>query len=185
MNILILMGLIIFTLIHTIPFFKVKRSGLIERLGIKKYKIYFSVISATGLSLMLIARFVPGEIHKEVNFFYYDNINLLMLIANVLIISAYIPKNHFQKYLKHPMLLGILVWSFVHYQVNTNINHSLLFLSFVFFSTFMLIGSILRDGFKLSEEKVFLKNTSLTILSGIIIFIILLNTHLYIAGKTI
>jgi uncharacterized membrane protein len=179
----IIFGFIIFLGVHLVSLSKLRKDKLLERIGEKKYKLIYSLLAFIGLSLMLFARFNSGEVHKTINFFFFKNIQTIMLIANILIISAYIPRNHFKKWFKHPMLLGILIWSFSHLMINQHLNHTVFFTSLFLFSLIMIFGILKRDGLIKTQAKV--KNSIICLCAGIVVHGILLYSHAYIAGVNI
>jgi uncharacterized membrane protein len=136
--------------------------------------------------MVVIGRLDPGIHIKEANLFFYEYRAYLILIANILIVSAYIPNNHVKKFIKHPMLLGILVWSFSHIMFNQNLNHLILFSTFSIFSILMIIGINLRDK-KIKTKSISFKyrSTFIVLTLGITCYTISFYTHKYIAGVSI
>lgn len=183
MTILIVFGIIVFLGIHLIPLYPKVRNSLTKKMGEVKYKVVFSLISLSSLSLMFTARFIPGQIHGEISLVFLKNINVLMLIANLLIVSAYIPKNHFKKYLRHPMLIGIFIWSTAHFQINNNLNHNILFIGLMIFSIIMFCGLIKRDG-KVDINANF-KYNIIAIILGIVSYVAIFYTHGLLIGKVL
>jgi uncharacterized membrane protein len=176
----IIIGFIIFTAIHILTLATTERLKLINKYGEVRYKLVFSLISLIGLSLMLYARFDSGHFIKESNEFFYHFHKEILYIATILIVAAYIPKNSIKKYLKHPMLIGIGIWSFTHILINQHLNHILLFTSFLLFSFIMLIGLIKREPTKKLKAEV--KYDFLTIILGTISYYTIVITHKYLAG---
>ncbi len=183
MSIYILIGFVVFLLIHLVSIVPTLKESLVFKYGEKKFKASYALISALGFSLMLIARFNSGPSHKLINAFFYENIHGFMLIANILIVSAYIPNNHFKKWIQHPMLLGIFIWSFSHVMINNHLNHTLFFGSLAIFSIIMFIGLIKRDG--VVKYRTELKFDLLCFLIGAISHGIIMYSHKYIAGVKI
>lgn len=56
---------------------------------------------------------------------------LLVLLGFVLLVAAYIPKNLLKSKLRHPMVLGVLLWSSGHLLANGSLVDVLLFGSFL------------------------------------------------------
>jgi len=139
--------------IHMLGLIPNTRSLLVQRYGENKYKGIFALIAGIGFALMLIARFDSGPIHKDISIFFYQNASGIMLLSLILIISAYLPANHYQKYLQHPMLVGILMWSSTHYLMNIHLHHSMFFFPLSVFAILMFIGLMKRDGLKKNEAK--------------------------------
>jgi len=139
MNLLIL-GIIIFFSIHLVPIFPLKNI-LINRLGENKYKGLFSLIALVGLLIIIYgfsrAHFYP--IWEPLP--YSKEIALaLMPISIVLLVAANIQSN-IKKFTKHPMLIGIIIWSFAHLIANGDLRSIILFVSFGIYSLINIIFS--------------------------------------------
>jgi len=180
MSLIIILGFIIFFAIHMVSLSHDTKESLILKLGPNKYKGIYAAIAALGFSLMLVARFDSGDIHKLINVFFYENIHAFMLVANILIISAYIPRNHFKKWLHHPMLLGVFIWSFSHVMINQHLHHTLFFGSLIIFSVVMFLGLIKRDGLLKQSASIF--NSFLCLAAGLLSHVIIMYSHQYLAG---
>jgi uncharacterized membrane protein len=108
------------------------RAPLHARLGEKTYKGVYSIVSLVGLGLMIwgfgLARSGPDAAR-----IVYDPVMgsshgtmLLVLLAMVLLASAHM-KGYIRKIVKHPMSVGVALWSAGHLMVNGNFSEVLLF----------------------------------------------------------
>jgi uncharacterized membrane protein len=182
MSYLIVLGFFIFMGVHCVSLTPSLRNRIILKSGIQKFKAVYSLIAAIGLGLLLISMFKPGEYVKEMNIDFYNTRIGLLLMANILIIAGNIPNNHIRKYLKHPMLMGIFIWSFAHYMFNQHQNHLIFFASFSLFSIIMLVFIFIRDRNNTVSIKASFKMTSLVITAAIILNTALLYGHEYFTG---
>ncbi|OUR95859.1 hypothetical protein A9Q84_15280 [Halobacteriovorax marinus] len=180
--ILIFIGFFLFLSIHLLTLSKAMRSTLVSKFGLNSYKAVFSLISLLGLSFMLTARFDAGEYVKDLNLTFYSLRVPIMVISNILIISAYIPNNHLKKFFKHPMLIGIMLWSFSHFMFNQHMNHLLMFMAFFVFSVIMTVGLIYRDRFETIQVCAKPVNTLMSLVLGTGIYLVFLFLHGHIAG---
>jgi uncharacterized membrane protein len=178
----IILGCIIFLTIHLLSLCPTKRSLLIDKFGLNKFKGVYALIAFLGLILMLTARFSSGEYVKDASDIFYELRFFLMYLALVFIVAAEIPANHIKKFSRHPMLIGISIWSFSHFMVNQHLNHLILFSFFFFFSLIMLFGIIVRDKQKIFEVQANGKMTSLTLLVATVAFVFITFFHGFIAG---
>lgn len=128
-------GLVLFLGIHLL---QVLAPGWRERRraqwGELTYKGVYSVLSLIGLVLLVqgygLARAEPvllwqpprGLLHLAW---------LLMWLAMVLLVAAYVPRNGIRRRLGHPMTLGVKVWALAHLLVNGHLADVLLFGSFL------------------------------------------------------
>lgn len=130
---LLVIGVIVFFGLHMLPSLAV-RETIVSKLGANSYKIGFSLISLTGLILIILgfraAEFVP----------LWDPLPsgrmaafALMPIALILVCSADAP-NNIKRFVRHPMLIGITLWAAVHLLANGDLASTIIFASFLAFS---------------------------------------------------
>jgi uncharacterized membrane protein len=70
---------------------------------------------------------------------------LLMLFALVLLVAAYVPRNHLKKRLKHPMVLSVKVWALAHLLVNGQMHQMVLFGAFLVWAVLSFRAARKRD----------------------------------------
>ena len=127
-------GLVLFFGVHVIPLFPAFKSSLQSRLGALRFKGIYSVLAAAGFGLILFgmsrATFQPVFVPLQGAAFVA---NLAMPVAFSLLVSAYVP-NNFRRVIRHPMLLGIGLWAFVHLLSNGDLASIALFGGFGLYS---------------------------------------------------
>jgi uncharacterized membrane protein len=173
----------IFFGIHLVPISPLKNI-LINRLGENKYKGSFSLIALVGL-LIIIYGFGRVDFHPVWDPLPYSReIALaLMPISMVLLAAANIQTN-IKRFIKHPMLIGILIWSFVHLIANGDLRSIILFVSF---GVYALIDIIFSKKVLMTNNTA---NYSLTkdiivVIIGMLVYAIIVYFHQYIAGVEI
>ena len=182
MNLLIL-GIIIFFSIHLVPISPLKNI-LINRVGENKYKGLYSLIALAGL-LIIIYGFGHADFHPVWDPLPYNReIALaLMPISMVLLVAANVQTN-IKRFIKHPMLIGILIWSFVHLIANGDLRSIILFASFGVYALIDIIFS----------KKVLMTNNTanytltkdiIVVIIGLLVYAIIVYFHQYIAGVAI
>jgi uncharacterized membrane protein len=125
------------------------RAPLHAKLGEKAYKGIYSIVSLIGLGLMIwgfgLARSGPDAAR-----IVYDPVMgsshgtmLLVLLAMILLASAHM-KGYIRKIVKHPMSVGVALWSAGHLLVNGNLSEVLLFGGFLVLSVLDIIVSTVR-----------------------------------------
>ena len=115
------------------------------RLGPAKYMAIYSVFAGLGFVLMVwgygLARPSPALYTPPA---WGAHVNLaLMLPALILLFAAYAPLGYIKNAVKHPMVLGVILWSFGHLLANGELNSVILFGSFL---AYALIDRILVMG---------------------------------------
>ena len=182
MNLLIL-GIIIFFSIHLVPIFPLKNI-LINRLGENKYKGLFSLIALVGL-LIIIYGFRSADLyHIWDPLPYSKEIALALMPISIILLAAANIKTNIKRFIKHPMLIGILIWSFVHLLANGDLRSIILFASFgvyalidIIFSKKVLTTNIAAN-YTLSKD-------IMVIIIGLVVYFIVVYFHQFIAGVTI
>jgi uncharacterized membrane protein len=110
------------------------RSGMIDRFGPWWWRIGHSVVSLLGV-LLLVAGY--GEARAQENFLYLPppftrHLAVAMMLPSlVLIFADLLPRNHLRVYVRHPALLGTMVWSIAHLLANGRLAEWILFGGFL------------------------------------------------------
>lgn len=145
----LVLGLILFLGIHSVRIVAEDwRLRRIDAMGLNGWKGAYSLASAVGLALIVwgyglaraepVALWVPpkGMAHAA---------SLLTLVAFVLLVAAYVPRNALKQRLKHPMVLGVKVWAFAHLLSNGTLADVVLFGSFLVWAVLSFRAARLRD----------------------------------------
>ena len=182
MNLLIL-GIIIFFSIHLVPISPLKNI-LINRLGENKYKGLYSLIALVGLLIIIYGFGHADFYHVWDPLLYSREIAIaLMPISMVLLVAANMQTN-IKRYIKHPMLVAILVWSFVHLIGNGDLRSIILFASFGVYALIDIIFSkkVLTTN---NTTNYTLTKDIIVIVIGLLVYAIIVYFHRYIAGVVI
>ena len=70
---------------------------------------------------------------------------LFNVLAFVLLVAAYVPRNGIKARVHHPMVLGVKTWAFAHLISNGNLAHVVLFGSFLAWAVLDFISARRRD----------------------------------------
>ena len=146
---LLIAGLIVFLGVHSVRIFADGwRSAQVARLGLGAYKGIYSAVSALGLVLVVVgygqARAVPLLLWNPPLWTRHLSA-LLMLFAFVLLVAAYVPRNHLRVMAKHPMVLGVKIWAAGHLLANGHVEDLLLFGGFLLWAVFDFRAARQRD----------------------------------------
>lgn len=147
--ILLLIGLVLFLGIHSVRMFAdEKRTAFLENRGEAAYKGIYSLTSLIGLVLMIIGygqtRLSPVDIWHPPAFMAHIAA-LLMLLAFVFLVAAYVPGNRIKGWVGHPMVLGVKVWALSHLLANGRLADIILFGSFLVWAVLNYVISRRRD----------------------------------------
>ena len=116
MNILVL-GLAVFLLTHTIPMIPALRAAFTGRIGDNGYKGLHSILAALGLGLIIWGF---GQAHWEGAPVWFEPVNgmrhatlLVLLPVFPLLFAAYLP-GWIKARVVHPMLTAVILWAVGH-----------------------------------------------------------------------
>ena len=111
------------------------RAALIEKIGAGAYKGLYSLVSIAGFALIIIGwRNADATVLYVAPYWLVHVTYLLMLIALILLVSAYAPPGRIAAAAKHPMLAAVKIWAFAHLLVNGDVRSLMLFGSFLAFA---------------------------------------------------
>ena len=182
MNLLIL-GIVIFFSIHLVPISPLKNI-LINRFGENKYKGLYSLIALVGL-LIIIYGFVRADFHSVWDPLPYSReIALALMPISMVLLAAANVQTNIKILVKHPMLIAILIWSFVHLITNGDLRSIMLFASFGIYALIDIIFSkkvlIIKDTENFTPTK-----DIIVVIIGLVAYIIIVYFHQYIGGVKI
>ena len=133
--VILILGLILFLGTHSVKIFADSwRTSQIEKMGLGKWRGLYSLISLIGFILIIIGY---GQARLSTIFIWmpphwtWHLTATLNLIAFILLISAYVPKNAIKEKVRDPMILGIKTWAFAHLLSNGSLAGIILFGSFL------------------------------------------------------
>lgn len=131
-----ILGLLIFLGAHSVRVFADDwRTARIQRFGEGAWKGVFSVVSVIGLALAIWGF---GQMRMDPVFIWSPPmalrhlVALLMIPAFILLVAAYVPRNHIKARLGHPMLLSVKLWALSHLLINGRLG------DIVFFGAFLV-----------------------------------------------
>ena len=145
----LILGLALFLGMHSIRIFADGwRSRVIARIGLQAWKGVYALVSIAGFVLIVWgfgqARMQPVVVWTPPLFMRHVA-GLLMLIAFVLLVAAYVPGNALKARLHHPMVLGVKVWALAHLLANGMLAHLLLFGGFLLWAILDFRSARQRD----------------------------------------
>ncbi|HWX65058.1 MAG TPA: NnrU family protein [Rhodanobacter sp.] len=187
MSVLIL-GLLIFLGMHSLRIFADGwRNRQIARLGEKRWKGLFALVSITGFVLICwgfgLARqhpvllYVPPLPLRHLN-------ALFTLVAFVLFFAARVPQNRIKAKLHHPQLLAVKVWAFGHLLATGMLHDVLLFGAFLLWAIVLFAVSHRRDRMAGTVYPAgSIKGDVLTVVIGVVAWVVFaLWLHLWLIG---
>lgn len=143
-----LLGLLLFLGAHSVRIFAEDwRHRQIERLGMKRWKIFYSIVAATGLVLTIYGYGLTREAPIAVwlpPMWTQHLVALLMIPAFLFLVATY-TSSHIRSVIRHPMILGVMLWALGHLLVNGSLGDIVLFGAFLGWAIMDFYTARLRD----------------------------------------
>ncbi|WP_423458350.1 NnrU family protein [Ottowia sp. VDI28] len=174
MSILIL-GLILFLGVHSARIFAEDwRTQTIARVGEKRWKGIYTLISLAGFALIIwgfgFARQQPVVWWTPPTGLRHLNA-LFTLVAFILIAAAYVPRNQIKAKLHHPMILGVKLWAFGHLLATRTLADTILFGAFLVWAILAFRAARQRDRAQgITYPAGTLGGTLTTVVAGVVIW---------------
>lgn len=145
----LLLGLVLFLGVHSARIVaNDARTRFIAQRGEGLWKGLYSLASVLGFVLILWGY---GQARLNPNVLWASPIwarhlaSLLNLVAFVLVVAAYVPRNGIKSRLHHPMVLGVKAWALAHLLANNTAADLLLFGGFLLWAVFSFRAARSRD----------------------------------------
>ena len=170
----LILGLVLFLGVHSVRIFADSwRIQTIARTGENAFKGAYTVLSLLGFVLIIwgfgLAReispvlWTPPPAMRHIA-------ALFNVLAFVLLVAAYVPRNGIKASVHHPMVLGVKTWAFAHLISNGNLAHVVLFGAFLAWAVLDFISARRRDRAEgIQYPKGTTSATLLTVLLGILV----------------
>ena len=145
----LILGLLMFLGMHSVRIVADGwRSRVIAQRGENAWKGLYTVVSLVGFALIVWgygqARLAPLALWAS-PVWTRHLASLLMLVALVLLVAAYVPGNGIKARLHHPMVLGVKTWALAHLLANNTLADLLLFGSFLVWAVLDFRSARQRD----------------------------------------
>ena len=178
---LLILGLVLFLGIHVVPMMPALRARMVAAMGEKPYKGFFALTAAAGL--VLIVAGWPGA-PDQVRVFpplpaARSAAPAVVALAFVLFAAANM-RTHLRAKLRHPMLIGLLLWSGVHLLANGDLAGTVLFASFAVYSIAAIVSAEARGAVKPVIPTA--KHDAIAVVSGLILAYVVMRFHPQIFG---
>lgn len=145
----LILGLILFLGVHSLRIISdQRRTQLRDRLGEKPFKVLYAVLSLVGFVILCVG-FAQSKLDPIVIWtppvWIKHLVSLLVLLACVLVVAAYVPGNHIKARLGHPMYAGVKIWALAHLLANGLLAEIVLFGAFLIWAVLGFRAGRRRD----------------------------------------
>jgi len=182
---ILLLGIFIFFGVHLVPSFVDFRLKLISKLGEGPYKGLYSLLALVGLILIIYGKSIAEfQVIWEPPVWSRDAIIVIMIASFFSLVAADM-KSNVKRFVKHPMLVGIALWSGSHLFANGDGASILLFGSFLIFSILDMFLANKRGAARQEKKFPIKKDVTIIIIGLIFYFIFIKYLHPWLIGVTI
>jgi uncharacterized membrane protein len=121
-------GVVLWSAVHLVPTLaRPLRKSLIERVGNGKYRLGFSVVVVMSIGLMVLGWRTTPEVTLYQPPTWSGPIGFLLMIVAFILFGASHHETAIKRFIRHPQLTSMLVWSISHLITNGSIRALVLF----------------------------------------------------------
>lgn len=146
---ILILGLVLFLGVHSTRIAADGwRKAQLARRGPKAWKGIHALLSLVGLILIVVGYRQVAEASPllwELPDWTRHPASILMMPAFVLLVAAYVPGNKIKPAVKHPMVLGVIVWALSHLITTGTVAGATLFGAFLVWATLSFRAARGRD----------------------------------------
>jgi uncharacterized membrane protein len=182
----LILGVVLWSATHLLPSLGVTaRASCIERLGEGPYKGLFSLTLVVAIVAMVLgwratapaAVYAPLVTSPAVAY-------VLMFVALLLFFASGVPTN-LKRFLRHPQLTGVALWSVTHLLTNGTGRAVVLFGGLGVWAVAEMVFINRRDGAWQKPEPVPLSAEGKPLVAAVVGFVVLFFAHRWIAGVSL
>lgn len=158
------------------------RDYLRTMFGPNTYRAVFSVAAVTAIVLIVLGwrSTVPIAVYAPPA--WGVTLAFLLMFAAVFLFGAAHAKTNIKRFVRHPQLTSILLWSLAHVASNGDSRSLILFGSFGLWAALEMVLINRRDGEWQKPERATPKNEAIGAAISTVIFLVLIALHPYFAG---
>ena len=179
-------GVVLWSVVHFVPSLaRSFRQSLIGRMGEGPYKGVFTLLIVTSLvSIVLGWRATPDE-YLYVLPAWSRTAGLLLMVVSFVLFGAAQYKTVIKRFIRHPMLTAIVVWSISHLLTNGTTRAIVLFGGLGIWALLEMFLINAREGAYTKPEAPGLKTELRGLVISAVIFAVAMFLHPYFAGVSV
>jgi uncharacterized membrane protein len=168
----LIVGLVVFLGVHSSRIFAPQwRQRMLGRVGEGAWKGSYSLLSVLGFVLIVWgygqARAAGMSLVWMPPVGLRHAASLLTLVAFVLLVATYMPRNHLRRAVRHPMMIGVALWSIAHLLASGWLHAMVLFGAFLVWSVVAWASAAKRSA-RPEAATASMAMTGLTVLVGLL-----------------
>ena len=177
-------GLVLFLALHTLPMAPATRGRVVGAWGEPRYKIAYSILAAIGLVMIVLGwraagpgpqLFAPSPVAMRIAPY-------VMVVVFILLASSHSP-SHLRATVKHPMLIGVIIWATLHLAANGDARGTVLFGAFLAYSVVDLVSVTRRRAVAVFEPR--WRADIIAVVAGTIVALLVMTFHRVLFGPAV
>jgi len=180
----LILGIAIFFGVHLVPSLPGARDRLVGKIGEKPFKGVFSLLSLTGLVLIVFGFSGADFIPLWQPFDWGGQTALMVMPVALIFLAAADMPGTIRRTVRHPMSIGIVLWSGAHLLANGDLASSLIFACFGTFAVFSAL-SMHRRGQSKGDGRAQVKFDVFAVVGGLVVYALILYAHEFLIGVPI
>jgi uncharacterized membrane protein len=175
---LLLIGVVLWSLVHLYPaLLPDSRKKVFDKLGEGPYKSAFTLGILAGVALIIVGwrSITPAGVYAP-PLGPGPVPGLLVLLTFILFAASGIPGN-IRRFIRHPQMTGTILWGVSHLLSNGSDRAILLFGGLTLWAILEIILINKRDGAWQKPEKAPLKKDVITIVGGVVVYLVVVFFH--------
>jgi len=178
---LLSIGLVLFLGIHTVPALPALRAACVARLGEKRFKGMFSLVSGAGLVLIVVGyAYAPRGAQLFAPSVGARHAAPFVIALSFILLAAANMRTNIRRALRHPMLIGVGLWALTHLLANGHAKATVLFGAFLAWAAIDLGSAVARGAVKNFQPV--LKQDFIAVASGIALALLVMAFHRILFG---
>ena len=165
---LLVAGLALFIVLHLVPSVAPLRAGLVAGMGEKPYRGAFSALAFASLAMIVwgysAAPFEPVYSPPD----WGRRAAMWVVPAAFVLFAAANMPTHIRAVVRHPMLLGLLLWALAHLAANGDLRSLVLFGGFAGFSVAAAASAVARGKGPSADKPPRLAMDAAALVSGLV-----------------
>ena len=180
---LLVLGVLVWSLVHLFPcVMPNKRNRLNDSMG-NKYQGLFALTIVLSIVFMVFGwrHTVPEYVYNPPA--WGRHLTMLLVFIAVVLFGAASAPSRIKQWIRHPMLIGVLVWALAHLLANGDSRSVVLFGGMLIWSVLSVFFINRRDGVweKPVQPEGWVPDIKLLVIS-LVIYIVLIFLHPYFSG---
>jgi uncharacterized membrane protein len=179
------LGVALWCVAHLVPSVAPGLRGRLMAIGEGPYKGLFALTIVGSLLLIIFGwrAAVPSMVYAEPD--WGRVVNMAAMLAALILFVAAFSKTNIKRYLRHPQLTSVLLWSVGHLLANGDSRSVILFGAMGVWSVITMLAINRRDGAWQKPKAVPVGRDLIPVVIGVVLYAVLGWVHPYIAGMSI